>query len=60
MWQNRQDSIDQDRDRIDVSEEHECRFWTQKLGISYAALKAVVAKTGPRAVDVRAYLKKSG
>jgi hypothetical protein len=58
MSQNRQESIEQDRDRIDVSEEHECRFWTEKLGVSYSALKAIVLKVGPRASDVKAYLGK--
>ena len=56
--QNRQYEIEQDRDRIDVSEEHECRFWTEKLGVTYAVLKAAVLKAGPRATDVRKYLGK--
>lgn len=50
--------IEQDRDRIDVSEEHECRFWTEKFGVTYAVLKAAVLKAGPRATDVRKYLGK--
>jgi hypothetical protein len=58
MQGNRQESIEQDRDRIDVSEEHECRYWTEKLGVSYATLKAVVLKAGPRPSDVRKYLGK--
>ena len=56
--QNRQYEIEQDRDRIDVSEEHECRFWTEKFGVTYAVLKAAVLKAGPRATDVRKYLGK--
>ena len=55
---NRQYEIDQDRDRIDVSEEHECLFWTEKLGVTYAVLKAAVLKASPRATDVRKYLGK--
>ncbi len=58
MLHSRQDSIDQDRDRIDVSEEHECRYWTEKLGVTYATLKAAVLKAGPLASDVRKYLAK--
>jgi hypothetical protein len=58
MLGSRQDSIEQDRDRIDVSEEHECRYWTEKLGVSYQTLKAAVLKAGPRASDVRKYLGK--
>ncbi len=56
--QNRQYHIEQDRDRIDVSEEHECRFWMEKFGVTYAVLKAAVLKAGPRASDVRKYLGK--
>jgi hypothetical protein len=55
---NRQQSIEQDRDRIDVTEEHECRYWTEKLGVTYAVLKAAVLKAGPLASDVRKYLGK--
>ncbi len=58
MLGSRQDSIEQDRDRIDVSEEHECRYWTEKLGVTYVTLKAAVLKVGPLAKDVRKYLAK--
>jgi hypothetical protein len=51
-----QQSIDQDRDRIDVSEEHECRYWTEKLGVSYQTLKRIVAEVGPLVKDVRRHL----
>ena len=56
--QNRHYEIEQDRDRIDVSEEHECRYWTERFGVTYAVLKAAVVKVGPRATDVRKYLGK--
>ena len=56
MVEKIQESLDQDRDRIDVSEEHECRYWTEKLGVSYQALKRIVAEVGPLARDVRRYL----
>ena len=56
--EKRQYEIEQDRDRIDVSEEHECRYWTERLGVTYAVLKAAVLKAGPRASDVRKYLGK--
>jgi hypothetical protein len=48
--------IEQDRDRIDVSEEHECQYWTEKLGVTYAVLKRAVAEVGPLAKDVRKHL----
>src|SRR4051812_1930032 len=46
MASQTQQLYDQDRDRIDVSEEHECRYWTEKLGVSYQVLKRVVAEVG--------------
>ena len=45
----------QDRDRIDVSQEHECRYWTSKFGVSYRELRAVVEKVGPMVKDVEKY-----
>jgi Protein of unknown function (DUF3606) len=48
--------LEQDRDRIDVSEEHECRYWTEKLGITYQALKRIVGEVGPLVKDVRRHL----
>jgi hypothetical protein len=56
MPDKRQEPVDPDRDRIDVSEEHECRYWTEKLGISYQTLKKIVAEVGSRASDVRRHL----
>ena len=48
--------IEQDRDRIDVSEEHECQYWTEKFGVTYAVLKRAVAEVGPLARNVRKHL----
>lgn len=53
-----QQRIEQDRDRIDASEEHECRYWIEKLGVSYQALKRAVAEVGPLAKDVRRHLRR--
>ena len=33
-----------DRQRINVSQEHECRYWAQEFGVSPGALKAAVSK----------------
>jgi hypothetical protein len=55
---SRQDNIDQDRDRIDVSDAHECQFWLEKLGLKYPALKTIVAEVGPMVKDVRKHLAK--
>ncbi|GAA4341975.1 hypothetical protein GCM10023165_23270 [Variovorax defluvii] len=48
----------QDRSRINVSEIHELRYWTQTLGVSEAQLRAAVAAAGTSAEAVRRYLGK--
>lgn len=45
-----------DRDRINVNEDHELRYWTQTLGVSPEALRNAVKKVGPMAKDVRSEL----
>lgn len=43
----------QDRARINLSEEHEVRYWTAALGISEDRLRQLVAEVGPSAAAVR-------
>jgi hypothetical protein len=38
-----------DRSRINVNQEHEVRYWSQKLGISADELKQIVGEVGPMA-----------
>ena len=47
-----------DRKRIDVSQERECRYWSERFGVSPDELKAAVAAAGPMAEEVEAYLGK--
>lgn len=47
-----------DRNRINLSQEHEVKYWTQALGVSKAALEAAVREAGTSADKVRSYLKK--
>jgi hypothetical protein len=42
----------EDRLRINVNEEHECRYWSEKLGIDVDKLREVVKKVGPMVKDV--------
>jgi hypothetical protein len=42
----------QDRKRIDVSQDHECRYWSAKFGVSAAELRRAVQEVGPMADDV--------
>ena len=39
----------QDRQRINVNQEHEVRYWTEKLGCSADELRSLVAEVGPMA-----------
>ena len=36
----------QDRSRVNVNEDHEVRYWTQKWGVSEERLAAAVNKVG--------------
>jgi Protein of unknown function (DUF3606) len=47
-------------DRIDVSQDYECRYWSRKFGVTPAELKAAVAKAGPMIEDIARELGKSG
>jgi hypothetical protein len=46
-----------DRDRIDVRQEHECRYWSEKLGVRADKIKDAVKAVGPLAKDVERYLR---
>ncbi|WP_244832526.1 DUF3606 domain-containing protein [Caballeronia sp. TF1N1] len=47
-----------DRSRINVHEDYELRYWSDKFGCTHDQLKAAVKAVGVMAVDVEAYLKK--
>jgi hypothetical protein len=38
-----------DRSRINVNQEHEVRYWSEKLGISADELRQIVGEVGPMA-----------
>ena len=42
----------QDRTRIDVSQDHELAYWSQRFGVSPDELKRAVQKVGVMADDV--------
>ena len=48
----------QDRARINLSEEHEVRYWTGALGVPEDELRRLVAEAGNNAEAVRAALAK--
>ena len=43
----------QDRNRINVHEEHEVRYWTEALGVSRDRLEQLVKQVGTSAQAVR-------
>ncbi|WP_082028818.1 DUF3606 domain-containing protein [Xanthomonas sacchari] len=47
-----------DRDRINLHEDYEVRYWTQALGVTADELRAAVRAVGSSAAAVRAHLRK--
>lgn len=48
----------QDRSRINIEEEWEVRYWSQKLGVTPQQLKDAVKTVGPSADAVQKQLNK--
>ena len=48
-----------DRKRINVNEDYELRYWTEKFGVSADELKRAVERVGPMAEDVARALGKA-
>ena len=46
-----------DRNRINLQQPHEVRFWMQELDVDEAALREAVAQVGTRADTVRQHLE---
>ena len=44
--------------RIDVAREQECRYWSEKLGVSPERLRRAVKEVGPLVEDVKRHLGK--
>jgi Protein of unknown function (DUF3606) len=47
-----------DRDRINVHQDHELRYWSKELGVAPEILKDTVQKVGVMVADVRRELRK--
>lgn len=43
--------------RINIEQDHEVRYWSEKFGVSRDELKSAVAKVGPVAERVREHLQ---
>jgi hypothetical protein len=46
-----------DDQRIDVDQDHELTYWSEKLGVSRDKLREVVAKAGPMVRNVQRELR---
>ncbi|HZR03050.1 MAG TPA: DUF3606 domain-containing protein [Burkholderiales bacterium] len=47
-----------DRTRVNVNEDYELRYWSEKFGVSPDTLRAAVKKVGVMADDVERELKR--
>jgi hypothetical protein len=50
----------QDRQRINVNQEHEVRYWSEKLGVTPDELRQAVEAVGPIAEDVEQRVRQRG
>jgi hypothetical protein len=57
MSDNPQNRGGQDRERINVHQDHELRDWSKKFNATPQQLKEAVQAVGDRASDVEAHLK---
>jgi hypothetical protein len=57
MADNKTNRGPRDRDRVNVNEDYEVRYWCQKYHCTEEELKAAVQKVGVMATDVEAELK---
>jgi hypothetical protein len=55
---NKQNTGSPDRDRINVHEEYELQYWSEKFNVSRDELKEAVKASGTSVKDVEQYLKK--
>lgn len=52
MSDNLKDRGPRDRNRVDINEIWELRYWSEKFGVNHDELKRVVAEVGDRVDDV--------
>jgi hypothetical protein len=60
MADDKSNTRPQDLSRINVNEEYEVRYWSQKFAVSPYRLKDAVGKVGPIAKDVERELSGAG
>lgn len=55
MRDSRHNGLDDDRDVVDASAEHECEFWLRRFGVTYAELCGAIRTVGARVTDLKRY-----
>ena len=56
MTDNLQDRGPPDRSRINLSEDWECRYWSEQFGVTVEQLEEAVKQVGPSVESVKSYL----
>jgi len=56
MTDNLQIKAPTDRLKINIHQQHEVNYWTEKLGVTEQQLKAAVKAVGPMVKDVKRHL----
>ena len=59
MSDSKSDTGSPDRDRINLSEDYEVRYWCEKFGVTAEQLQEAVERSGDRADKVEENLKKN-
>jgi hypothetical protein len=57
MADDLKDTGRQDDSRINIEQDHEVRYWSEKFGVSRDELRSAVAKAGPMVKNVREHLQ---
>lgn len=57
MADNKKKSGKTDNERINLSEDYEIQYWSDKFGVKSEKLKKAVKKVGDRAIDVENFLR---
>jgi hypothetical protein len=59
MSDNKQNIGNPDKSRINLSEDYEVRYWSEKFGVSHEELKTAVKEVGSNPKKVEEYLKEN-
>jgi hypothetical protein len=58
MADDRKQTGKSDDSRIDVNQDHELRYWSEKFGVSRDELRTAVQAAGPMVKDVQRHLNR--